>query len=307
MINIFISSSILICSKKGKIFIYLRDTNLIFCKIKKNKMDLLDKKSYVIMGILNVTPDSFSDGGKYFKTEDAVNHALRLEEEGADIIDIGGESTRPKAESVSVEEECSRVLPVIEKIAKKIKIPISIDTTKSDVAKRALDAGAYMINDISAGRFDSNMPQIAAEKKCPIILMHSRKTPKTMQENPYYKDVILEVKNELLERITVFENFGVLKKNIIIDPGIGFAKRLEDNLTILKRLSEFKDMGFPICIGVSRKSFIGMITNKNVNERLSGTIAATVFARLGGAKIFRVHDVWQTIDAIKIVDAINNS
>jgi dihydropteroate synthase len=256
------------------------------------------------MGIVNVTPDSFSDGGAYFSAEKAVEHAIRLTKEGAHIVDIGGQSTRPGAAFVDATEECRRVIPVIENIVKKIGTPISVDTFNAAVARRAFDAGASWINDISAGRFDPAMPALIAEKGCPIILMHSRETPGAMQDHPSYNDVVAEVKKELRQRIDLFLAAGVRAENIIIDPGIGFAKRFEDNSTLLGRMDELVAMGHPVCLGASRKSFIGHITGKDPGHRLAGSLAAIAPAFHAGVKIFRVHDVEETVEFLKVLHAI---
>lgn len=237
-----------------------------------------------IMGILNVTPDSFYDGGRYLSVEDAVRHAEELVQEGADIIDIGGESTRPGSEPVSLEDELRRVIPVIKKLVSRIKIPISIDTQKAQVARQALEIGAHIINDISALRADPEMVNVAKKYDVPVVLVHMKGTPKDMQENPCYDDVISEIKEFFRERI---QRSGIRKENIILDPGIGFGKRLEDNLEIIKRLGEFKELGFPILIGPSRKSFIG----GKSSERIWGTAGAVAVGVLNGADIIRVHDV----------------
>lgn len=244
-----------------------------------------------IMGILNVTPDSFSDGGLFADPARAVERALQMEAEGADIIDIGGESTRPGAEPVSVEEEKRRVLPVIQGIRRRSNISISIDTMKASVAAEALEAGAKIINDVSAGRFDPEMLPLAARAQVPICLMHMKGEPRTMQQNPYYDDVVAEVKGFLRERIAAARAVGVDQKNIWIDPGIGFGKRLEDNLALLKNLDQFAELGCPILIGPSRKSFIGQLTGAPVEARLPGTLASLAIAVQKGAQILRVHDV----------------
>ncbi|RCK71632.1 MAG: Dihydropteroate synthase [Ignavibacteriae bacterium] len=254
------------------------------------------------MGILNITPDSFSDGGRYYSTEKAIEHALRMEDEGADFIDIGGESTRPGAESVSVEEELKRVIPVIEKLAGKIEIPISIDTTKSEVARKALDTGAEIVNDISATNFDPDMIKVISDFKPALILMHIKGSPKTMQINPDYIDVIKEIKDYLQESVNKCRSNGI--EQIIVDPGIGFGKKLEHNIEIFKRLSELKELGCPILIGPSRKSFIGQILDLPVEQRLEGTAAAVAVSILRGANIVRVHDVKEIKRVVKIVDAL---
>ena len=279
-------------------------------KIGKKTFDL-DKRT-LIMGILNVTPDSFSDGGKHFSTDDAVKHALLMEKEGADIIDIGGESTRPSAKTISLDEEMNRTMPVIEQLIEEINIPISIDTYKSDVARRALDLGVGMVNDISALKADRNLASVVAEYKVPICLMHMKGNPRNMQINPTYDDVVKEIHDFLKER-TEFALFCDIKKeNIIIDPGIGFGKRtgrgVEDNCEILRRLSELKNLGFPVMIGASRKKFIGNVCGGDnllpVSDRLEGSLAAACLAVINGANIVRVHDVKETRRCVDLVDCI---
>lgn len=271
-------------------------------------LEILRTKQFAVMGIVNVTPDSFSDGGRYSTTEAAVNQAKKLIDDGADIIDIGGESTRPGAQMVSADQELKRVIPVIEKLRiSNPDIPISIDTTKAAVAQNALDAGAAWINDISAGRFDEKMGSVVAQRKCPVVLMHSRKTPQTMQHSPQYHDVVEEVQNELMQSIENFTILGVQKENIIIDPGIGFAKRIEDNLLLIKKLKKLAQLGHLICIGTSRKSFIGHITGKEVSQRCAGTLGSIAAAFLHGAFIFRVHDVAETKDFLTVFTSIENA
>ncbi len=257
-----------------------------------------------IMGVLNVTPDSFSDGGKFFKLEDAVREGSKMAEEGADIIDVGGESTRPGSDPVPIQEELSRVIPVIRSLFKKTDVPISIDTYKAKIAKQALDAGAQMINDISALRFDPEMKKIASEYKVHINLMHIKGTPKNMQKDPWYEDVITEITEYLRQSIQIAQEAGIDKEKIIIDPGIGFGKRLEDNLNILKNLKIFSILGCPVLIGCSRKSFIGKILDLPVEERLEGSLAALAVAVMNGANIVRVHDVKESRRVAKLVDAI---
>jgi dihydropteroate synthase len=270
-------------------------------------MHPLLQKPFIIMGIVNVTPDSFFDGGKYASADSAVAQGVALARDGADIIDIGGESTRPGARPVGADEECRRIVPVVEALARQAGVPISVDTTKSAVAARAFAAGATWLNDISAGRFDAEMPLFAARNNCPVILMHSRETPATMQADPHYRDVVTEVKKELLERAAVFTGAGVQRENIILDPGIGFAKRPEDNLVLIRRLGELSELGYPVCVGLSRKSFVGRITGREAEGRLAGSLAALAPARQAGARLFRVHDVRETLDALKVLDAIKNS
>jgi len=258
-----------------------------------------------IMGIINVTPDSFSGDGIENDSESAVKLALEMEKNGADMIDIGGESTRPGSEPVSEKEEKSRVLPVIENLANKLKIPISIDTMKPEVAQAAIEAGASIVNDIT-GLSDENMITLCSEKKVPVIIMHMKGTPKTMQDTPQYDDVIGEIMRFLSDRRRNAIEGGIDEKQIAMDPGIGFGKRLEDNLEIIRRLAEFKTLGCPIALGVSRKSFIGKIIGLSVDQRLEGSLAAECIAAINGANIIRCHDVKETSLALKITAAIKN-
>jgi len=243
------------------------------------------------MGILNVTPDSFSDGGRFFSRENALKQAEKMAGEGADIIDVGGESTRPYAEQVSAEEEIRRIIPVIRKIKKKLRTLVSIDTYKSEVACRALEEGADIINDISALRMDRNMGKAAARAGVPVILMHMQGRPRGMQANPRYSDVIRDIAGFLGERIKKAKELGIDAKKIIIDPGIGFGKTVEHNLLIIKNLEKFKKLGCPVLAGPSRKSFIGKVLNLKVYERFEGTAAAVAICVWNGADIVRVHDV----------------
>ena len=265
-----------------------------------------EKKS-LVMGILNVTPASFSDGGLYFDTQKAVNHALSMIDDGADIIDIGGESTRPFSDPVSLEDELSRVIPVIEELRKKTDVAISIDTTKANVAKEACLVGADMINDISGMLFDEKMIDVAKDAGCPIVLMHIKGNPKTMQENPTYDNVISEIKCHLLDRVDYMIDNGIDKKNIILDPGIGFGKTIENNFEILNRLDELTSIEYPFLIGVSNKSFIGKTLNIDENDRLQGTIVANTIALQKGCKIFRVHNVKEAKRCLLIANKIVNS
>ena len=268
-------------------------------------------KNPLIMGILNVTPDSFSDGGKFFSVDDAVKHAIQMEKDGADFIDIGGESTRPGSKSISLKEERKRVVPVLEKLVNKIKIPISIDTYKSEIAKESLDIGASMINDITALRGDEKLAEVVAEYYLPICLMHMKGTPQNMQVNPEYDDVVREIKEFLKERSEYAISKGIKKRNIIIDPGLGFGKRtgegIEDNLEILNRLPELKELGYPIMVGASRKKFIGYFFGDEkplpVEKRLEGSLAAAIVAITNGANIIRVHDVKETRNIIDFVES----
>ena len=261
----------------------------------------------LVMGVLNVTPDSFSDGGQFFSLERAVAHAEQMASEGADLIDIGGESTRPGSEFVSEEEELRRVIPVIERLAGILAVPISIDTTKSSVARAALEAGAEIVNDISGLRFDPQIADEVANANAGLILMHSRGTPKTMQLLPPVDNVMKEVIDGLRESVSLARERGVASQSIAIDPGIGFGKTAEENLVIVANLeqlaAEFSD--FPIAIGTSRKSFIGkLLDNAPPDQRLYGTIASTVVAAMNGAHIVRVHDVKAAVEALRIADAI---
>ena len=268
-----------------------------------------------IMGVVNVTPDSFSDGGKFFTIDDAVTQGHKLFEDGADILDIGGESTRPFSDAVSEEEEIQRVVPVIEKLSKQISIPISIDTTKAKVADCALKAGASMINDISSLRFDPDLANVAADYGVPVILMHMLGNPKTMQVEPKYDDLIAEIKTFLENRIEQAERKGISRSKIIIDPGIGFGKTFDHNLLLIKNLHEFKALNVPILIGTSRKAFIRNLlkdeTMEDVHPRSeiveTGTQASVAAAVLNGAHIVRVHDVVNTRITIKIIDAIKSA
>lgn len=263
-------------------------------------------KSHYIMGILNITPDSFSDGGKFLNIKSSLNHAKEMISEGADIIDIGGESTRPGAESISEEEELNRIIPVIKELRKiNNDIIISIDTYKNRIAKEALENGADLINDISGLRFDPLMVNVVRDSKVPVIIMHIKGTPRDMQKNPHYDDLIRELLEYFDERINTLNKAGIEK--IIIDPGIGFGKNPEDNLNIIKNLSEFIVFNLPVLVGISRKSFIGLVLNEPVENRLFGTMAANAIALMNGANIIRVHDVKPHKDLIKIFEAIKNA
>jgi dihydropteroate synthase len=260
----------------------------------------------LIMGILNVTPDSFYDGGRYFDRSRAEERAFRLVEEGADLLDIGGESTRPGSDSVTPEEEIRRVVPLIEFLAGRIPIPISIDTYKAEVARVSLQAGAEMINDISGLTFDPDLVSVVAESGVPVVLMHTLGRPQVMQENPVYRDLIAEIKEFLAGAIQKAERSGVRPENIIIDPGIGFGKTVEHNLEIINRLADFQALGKPVMVGPSRKSFVGKILDEPVDERLEGTLAAVAIAAWNGAEIIRVHDVRAARKVVRIVTAIKN-
>jgi len=256
-----------------------------------------------VMGILNVTPDSFYDGGRYSREEDAVKRALEMEKNGADMIDIGGESTRPGSERVSVEEELERVLPVIEEVAPEVDVPISIDTHKPRVAEEAVKAGADIINDVFGLRKEG-MPEKVAALDVPVIIMHMQGRPKDMQEDPEYDDVVTDICSFFYERIELAKKAGVKKDNIIIDPGIGFGKNLEHNLEILARLDEFSSLGCPVLLGASRKSFLGEILDKRSENRLYGSLAAASLAVEKRVSILRVHDVAETVDAVETISSI---
>lgn len=260
----------------------------------------------LVMGILNVTPDSFSDGGSFDTVDTAVAQALRMISDGADIIDIGGESTRPGAEPVSADTEQSRVLPVIKAIRGQSKIPISIDTYHSDTAALAIDAGADIINDISAMRFDPRMPSLISKRKLPVVLMHMKGVPQEMQKEPHYDNCVQEIIDFFNERTEYCLRNGIERNQIILDPGIGFGKRLEDNLAILSNLKQFVNLGQPILVGASRKSFIGALsgTDGTAEERIGGSVAAALLAVAKGASIVRVHDVAPTVEALTVAAAI---
>jgi dihydropteroate synthase len=261
-------------------------------------------KQTLLMGVLNVTPDSFSDGGFFFDKKNAISRALRMVEEGADIIDIGGESTRPGSKPIELEEELRRVIPVIESLEKEVDVPISIDTYKSAVAQRAIEAGAQIINDISGLHFDPSLAQVAAREDSPLILMHIRGTPETMQKDVHYSSLFSEIIRYLKDSIFAAESAGLDPEQIIIDPGIGFGKTVEDNLLILKHLYEFRILGKPILLGTSRKSFIGKILNAEVENRLEGTLSSLAIGVFNGAHIIRSHDVLQAKKAIAVADAV---
>jgi dihydropteroate synthase len=258
-----------------------------------------------IMGILNVTPDSFSDGGRFLDPASAIHRGIQMAEDGADIIDIGGESTRPGAEPISIGEELRRTIPVIEALAKEIRIPISIDTCKADVAKDALDAGAEIVNDISGLRYDPRMPEVVAEYRSPVVIMHMKGTPKDMQKAPVYEALIPEILDYLREGIRIAMEAGIPEDKIIIDPGIGFGKRFEHNLEIIHNLCEFALLEKPLLVGPSRKAFIGKILGDvPPGERVEGTAAAVAISIFNGAHIVRVHDVKEMAKVAKVADAI---
>jgi len=258
----------------------------------------------LIMGILNVTPDSFSDGGMYYNATQAIEFALQMEEEGADIIDVGGESTRPGAKTVELQKECDRILPVIEGIRTKSDILISIDTYKSEVARQSIATGAGMVNDISGMTFDPNMVDVIKDSGLPVVIMHIKGTPKNMQKNPYYEDLMQELTEYFEERKKFARAKGILDQQIILDPGIGFGKRLQDNFQLLRELKKIVDIGFPVLIGPSKKSFIGLTLDLPIDQRLEGTAAAVTTGILKGARIVRVHDVKEMKRVALITDSI---
>jgi dihydropteroate synthase len=257
-----------------------------------------------VMGVLNVTPDSFSDGGRFVDAGKAIDRGIQIVEEGAGIVDVGGESTRPGARIVSVEEELERVIPVIRGLRRVLSVPISIDTYKVEVARRALEHGADIVNDISALTGDPEMASLVARERVPVVLMHMQGTPQTMQLNPQYGNVLQEVTDFLRHRVVVAAEKGVDPGQIIIDPGIGFGKSLEHNLILLRGLSQLAALGQPLMVGASRKTFIGKILNAPVEDRSEGSLAAAVAAVLAGANIIRVHDVRETCKAIRIAEAL---
>jgi dihydropteroate synthase len=260
------------------------------------------------MGVLNVTPDSFYDKGKFFDQKKAVKHALDMERDGADIIDVGGESTRPGASDVSVYEELRRVVPVIRAISKQVEAAISIDTRKAKVADAALEAGASIVNDISALSEDPDMAGVVAKHRAGIILMHMKGRPKDMQADPKYIDIVKDIIRSLKASIILAKKSGIKDDKIIIDPGIGFGKTIEHNLEILRGLRHFKKLGYPLCVGTSRKSFIGkVLSSEDPEDRLAGSLATAAIAAMNGANIIRTHDVGATHQAIRMVDSITGT
>ncbi|MCM8783546.1 MAG: dihydropteroate synthase [Candidatus Omnitrophica bacterium] len=292
----------------GKIELTLANVQRRRWDIKAGRFSLsLGKRTY-LMGILNLTPDSFSDGGRFYRRpQEAIEFALKMAEEGADIIDVGGESTRPGAKTVSEDEELKRTIPVIKILSKRLKIPLSIDTCKAKVAKEAIEAGVSMVNDVSGLRGDKKMREVVAHYKVPVVIMHMRGNPRTMQRNPVYADLISEIIDYLEAGIDLASKAGISVDDIIVDPGIGFGKTVEHNLIILKNLHQFRVLGRPIMIGTSRKSFIGKVLNLDVDKRLYGTIASCSLAVINGANILRVHDVEEVKQAVKLIDAVIES
>jgi len=268
---------------------------------------ILDLSTPHVMGILNVTPDSFSDGGKFFNAEDALKQVQRMIDDGASIIDVGGESTRPGAKDVSLEDELNRVIPVIKAIKEKFDILVSVDTSKAKVMEQSILAGADIINDVRALQNEGCVEVMAKYPKVPICLMHMQGLPRTMQENPQYDDVVDDIIEFFKQRITVLSNAGIDKQRVMLDPGFGFGKTLTQNYELLGRLSEFMSLELPLFIGISRKSMIGNLLNREVNERLAGSLTAAVISAQQGAKIIRVHDVPETVDALKVLAATQQS
>lgn len=256
-----------------------------------------------IMGVLNMTPDSFSDGGRWQSMSDALRHATDMQRQGADIIDVGGESTRPGAEAVPLQQELDRVVPLIETLSAEIDVPISIDTSKPEVMREAVTAGAGMINDVYALRLEGALA-MAASLKVPVCLMHMQGEPRVMQDHPEYSDVAADVQKFLLDQASAAEEHGVARKNIVLDPGFGFGKTLQNNIDLFCALPRLVAFGYPILVGVSRKAMIGAMTGKEVSDRVSGSVAAATQAAIAGAAIVRVHDVVETSDALKVVTAL---
>lgn len=269
----------------------------------RNREICLENK-VLVMGILNVTPDSFSDGGKFFDVNAAVERALQMEEEGADIIDIGGESTKPGAVPTSEIDEVRRVLPVIQKVVKHTSVPLSIDTSKAEVARCALDAGVSIVNDVTALRGDSKMAAVVAEFSAGLVLMHMQGAPQNMQEGPTYTSVVREIHEFFQRQLRVAQQAGINAEQIILDPGIGFGKSLVHNLILLQQLSAFKDLGRPLLIGPSRKSFIGEVLQCEIHQRIMGTAAAVSIGIMHGATMVRVHDVAEMVQVVRVLQAV---
>jgi len=292
----------------------LSEARGILERIKKKEItltcagkDVKVGKRPCIMGILNVTPDSFSDGGAHFKIENAIERAHQMVEDGADIIDVGGESSRPGSDPVDTREELVRVIPVVSRLAKELNVPVSIDTTKHEVARAALDAGAGMINDISGLHWDLKLADMAAKYKVPVIIMHTRGKPKTMQQAIHYHSLFSEIIRYLREGIEIALAAGVPEDQIVVDPGIGFGKTPDDNLRIMNGLYEFSVLGRPVLLGTSRKSFIGKVLDADTNKRLEGTLATTIYGLLRGADIIRVHDLKENARTIRMLEQMMNT
>ncbi len=272
-------------------------------QLRDRSLDLAPRA--VVLGIVNVTPDSFSDGGRFFGADRAVAHALQLVRDGADLLDIGGESSRPGATPVPADEEIARVLPVVERLVKETDVPLSIDTTKAAVADRALAAGAHVVNDITALQGDPDMADVARRHGAGVILMHMQGTPQTMQQNPTYADVVAEVAGFLQARLQAAEDLGIASSRVVLDPGVGFGKTQQHNLRLIARLHELGKLGRPVCLGASRKGLIGLVTGRPRGERLAGSLAVACHAlAAGSAQVLRVHDVAATRDAVLLFQAI---
>ena len=262
-------------------------------------------RAALVMGVVNVTPDSFSDGGRFAATEAAVAHGLELVRQGADLLDIGGESTRPGAEAVDLDEELRRVVPVVREVAARTSVPLSVDTYKAETARQALAAGAHVINDVTALLGDPDMAAVVRDSGAGVILMHMRGTPQTMQLNPVYDDVTAEVGRFLEARLQAAADLGIAGSRVVLDPGVGFGKTDEHNLELLARLAELQRLGRPVCLGVSRKGFLGKLLGRPVTERLAGSLAAVCYAVARGAvQVVRVHDVAETRDAVRLIQAL---
>jgi len=256
-----------------------------------------------VMGIVNVTPDSFSDGGRFFDPEDAVREGMAMVEAGADLVDVGGESTRPGSEPVSIEEELRRILPVVKRMAAEVDVPVSIDTRRAEVARAALDAGAAVVNDVTAGR-DPEMFEMVGEADAGMVLMHMLGDPKTMQDEPRYDDVVREVRDFLAERVAAAESAGIEREHLCVDPGLGFGKTLQHNLLLMRHIGALAEIGRPVLVGPSRKSFVGRITGAELDERLEGTAGAVAWLVANGAHVVRVHDVAAMVRVVRMVDSI---
>lgn len=259
----------------------------------------------LIMGVVNITPDSFSDGGRYFEYDKAIEHAARLAADGADLLDIGSESTRPGSDPVTADQEIARVGPVLEVLVKELSIPISIDTRKAAVADAALTMGCRLVNDVAACR-DESMPEVLCKHNAPVVIMHMKGEPKTMQENPWYEDVTAEVTRFLQERARWLVSKGIPAGHIIVDPGIGFGKRFRDNLVLINAIAELRTLGFPVLVGASRKRFLGELLNEGVNGRLAGNLAVAARCFASGVDIVRVHDVKETRQLFTVLDALDH-
>ena len=281
-------------------------------RLKLARRSVLLGERTLVMAVLNLTPDSFSDGGQFFSLDQAVARALEMERAGADVLDIGGESTRPGSSAIPAAEEISRVLPVISALRRRLKIPISIDTRKASVAEIALGAGAEIVNDISGLHYDPALADVTARQKAPIILMHMRGTPRTMQKKPFARDVLKDVRDGLRESVSVARNAGIAKSQIVLDPGIGFGKSHEQNYELIAKLAELEKLGFPLLVGTSRKGFIGATLARSgkprpTDERIWGTAATVAASILNGAHIVRVHDVAAMVQVARVIDCVLDS